>query len=58
MALKLALAHLSSEATEESKQELTECEGKVLIKEIFEEEGHPVIRPSAVNQQQPLKIPK
>ena len=56
--LGLVLAHLSSKAAKECKQELTECEGKVFIKEILEEQSHPVIGPSTMNQQQSLKIPK
>lgn len=50
-------AHLSSESAEEGKQKLAEGEGKVLVEEVAEEDGHPVVRPASVHQQQTLQEP-
>ena len=40
--------HLSSEPTEESKEELREGEDKVLVEEIAQKRCHPVIRPATM----------
>ena len=49
--------HLGSESTEESKSELAEGEGKVLVEEVAKENGHAMVRPAAMNQQQALQVP-
>ena len=46
--------YLSSEATEESKDELRECKGKVLVEEISKEGRHSVVRPLTMHQQEAL----
>ena len=46
--------YLSSEATEESKDELREGKGKVLVEEISKEGRHSVVRPLTMYQQKTL----
>ena len=46
--------YLSSEATEESKDELRECKGKVLVEKISKEGRHSVVRPLTMYQQKTL----
>ena len=49
--------YLCSEATKESKDELGESEGKILVEEVAQEEGHSVVGPATMYQQQSLQEP-
>ena len=50
-------ANLGSEATEKSKNELTKGKGKILVKEVTEEDGHPMVGLATMYQQQSFKVP-
>ena len=49
--------HLCSESTEKCKEELAKSEGKVLVEEVAQEGGHPVIGPAAMNQKKTFQVP-
>lgn len=53
-----ARTHLSAETAKESEPYVTERERDVLVEKVPEELAHPVVRPSAVDQQQPLQEPE
>ncbi len=46
--------YLGCEPTEEGKEELAESEGKVLVEEVAQEGGHPVVGPAAMDQEESL----
>ena len=50
-------AHLAGESTEESKEELAKGEGKVLVEEVPQKDGHAMVRPATVDEKQALQIP-
>ena len=50
--------YLGREATEKCKNELTKGKGKILVKEVTKEDGHPMVGPATMYQQQSFKVPE